>query len=107
MARDEHDIMSDLFYSDDAITYVQPHATDVRHIYGSNVTGWLVKYDPQDKPLDDVMEKLTKVSEVLIITQLTPGHLFAIRKPLDLAPSVLGPNPLAGNTTRQRAGRHA
>lgn len=108
MVRDDHTIMSELFYADNAITKVEPHTSDVRHISGGNVTGWLVQYDPHQKPLDDVMESLTRIDEVLRITQLTPGRLFVIRKPpFDLPLTVLEPQRPPVTNTRERARRRA
>jgi hypothetical protein len=98
--------MSDLFYVDNAVTYVRPHNLGVQDIAGHDVSGWIVQYDPQQISLDDAMEKLTKVYEVLRIVQWEPGILFVIRKPVDIPFTALELQPAAVTERRPSSRRH-
>jgi len=98
--------MKELFSVDRAVTYIRSHNSGIRDSAGIEISGWLVHYETQHISLDDVMEKLTRVSEVLRIVQWEPGSLFVIRKPPNPPITVLEPHPRELADLRTVSGRH-
>jgi hypothetical protein len=98
--------MVKLYSVDRAVTYVQQHNSGIRDVQGHDVTGWVVHFNAQLIALDDIMEKLTRVSEVLRIVQWQPGTLFVIRKPTLPPITALELQPLRLVEPRTVSGRH-
>jgi hypothetical protein len=98
--------MAKLYSLDRAITCVQQHNSGIRDVQGHDVTAWVVHFDPQRIAPDDIMEKLTTVSEVLRIVYWQPGTLFVIRKPTLPPITALELRPLSLVEPRTVSGRH-
>jgi hypothetical protein len=104
--RTEKTILSTLYHADESVALVVHHDAGIRDHQGNPVAGWVVHYNAQQTTLDDMMEKLTKIPEVLRIVQWTVGMLFVIRKPPDFPIPAPEPTPETPSTPQCSRFKH-